>query len=61
MKIPLMALYAILAFNLLMFTLLFQFDLLEFHSPVGKAISWALTAAASYLTWANRDRFIQLK
>lgn len=61
MKIPLMVIYAILTFNVLMFTLLFQFDFLEFHSPMGKSLSWALTAGASYLTWLNRNKFIQLR
>jgi hypothetical protein len=56
-----MALYAILTFNLLMFTLLFQLDFLEFHSDIGKAVAWALTTASAYRTWQKRDAFILLR
>jgi hypothetical protein len=61
MKIPVAALYAILTLNLLMFTLLFQLDFLEFHSDIGKAVAWALTTAAAYRTWQKRDAFILLR
>jgi len=56
-KFPLVTIYAIVAFNFLMFTLLLQFDYLMFQSPVAKVIAWVVTIAAWGVAYLNRNKF----
>ena len=49
--------YAIVAFNITMFTLFLQLDLLVFNSPIAKFICWVLTVAAWRLTYVKRHKY----
>ena len=60
MRIPLVIIYAIIAFNITMFTLLLQADKLIFNALVYKIIAWVATAVAWGLTWRNRHKSIKL-
>ena len=56
-KFPLVTVYAIVAFNITVFTALLQMNYLIFQSPVAKAIAWAFTLAAWGITYMNRHKF----
>lgn len=60
LKLPLLILYAIVAFNLTIFALMLQMDLLIFNSIIAKAIAWLFTAAAWVLAYTNRNKYITL-
>lgn len=57
MRFPLVVIFAIVAFNITIFTLMLQMDILIFHSPIFKAISWLCTIGAWVLTYTNRNKF----
>lgn len=59
-KFPLVVIYAIVAFNFTVFTLLLQFDYLMFQSPVAKAIAWVVTVAAWGVAYMNRHKFYEI-
>jgi hypothetical protein len=56
-KFPLVVIYAIVAFNFTVFTLLLQMNYLLFQSPVEKAIGWTVTLAAWGVAYLNRHKF----
>jgi hypothetical protein len=56
-KFPLVTIYAIVAFNFTVFTLLLQFDYLMFQSPVAKAAAWVVTLTAWGVAYLNRYKF----
>ncbi len=60
MRFPLVILYAIIAFNLSVFSLMLQMDMLIFHSPIAKAVFWALTLGAWVFAYRNRAKSIKL-
>lgn len=60
-KFPLMAIYAIVAFNITSFAIMLQMDLLIFQSTIAKAIAWAFAIAAWGLTYANRNKFYTIR
>ena len=59
-RMPLVIIFAIIAFNVSMFSLMLQMDMLIFHSPVAKAVFWMLTAGAWVVAWVNRAKSIKL-
>ncbi len=61
MRIPLVIIFAIIAFNISMFTLMLQMDMLIFHSPVAKAVFWMLTIGAWTLSWIYRAKIFDLR
>lgn len=56
-KLPLVIVYAIIAFNITAFTLV---DLLLFQSLTIKIIASALTIVSWVLAYLNRDKFVKL-
>ena len=60
-KIPLVVVYAVVAFNVSMFTGLLQMDYLIIQSPIVKIIAWAVTIAAWIITYLNRNKFYAIK
>jgi hypothetical protein len=56
-KLPLVIVYAIIAFNITAFTLV---DLLLFQSLTIKIIASALTIISWILAYKNRDKFVKL-
>jgi len=60
MKLPLVIIFAIVAFNISMFTLLLQMDMLIYHSPIAKAVAWLFTAAAWVLAYIYRAKSFKL-
>ncbi len=61
MRIPLVIIFGIIAFNISMFTVMLQMDMLIFHSPVAKAVFWILTCSAWALAWVYRAKLFDLK
>ena len=60
MRIPLIIIYSIIAFNITVFTIMLQMDWLIFNSPVAKAFFWMLTIGAWVLAYINRAKSIKL-
>jgi len=60
MRLPLIIVFAIVAFNITMFALMLQMDVLFFHSPIAKAIAWIFTIGAWALAYVNRNKSIKL-
>jgi len=60
LKLPLLVIYAIIAFNISAFTVMLQMDLLIYHSEIAKAICLLMTVGAWMLTYIHRDKFIKL-
>lgn len=60
MRLPLVIVFAIVAFNISMFALMLQMDLLIYHSPIAKAIAWLATVAAWVLAYIYRAKSIKL-
>ncbi len=63
MRFPLVIIYAIIAFNFSMFSLMMQVDALDvavFHSPIAKAIAWLLTLGVWVLAYVNRAKSIRI-
>ncbi len=60
MRFPLVIVFAAIAFNISMFTLLLQADVLIFHSPVFKAFCWIATVIAWVLAYKYRHKSIKL-
>ncbi|HEY5994673.1 MAG TPA: hypothetical protein VIU46_08755 [Gallionellaceae bacterium] len=60
MRFPLVVVYAAIAFNISMFTVLLQADVLILHSPILKAFCWAATVIAWVLTYKFRGKYIKL-
>ena len=60
LKLPLLVVYMIIAFNITAFTLLLQLDWLIYHSILAKVIAWALTIGSWALAYIKRDKFISL-
>ena len=56
-KLPLVIVYAIIAFNITAFTLV---DLLLFQSLTIKIIASVLTIVSWILAYKNRDKFVKL-
>jgi hypothetical protein len=56
-KLPLVIVYAIIAFNITAFTLV---DLLLFQSLTIKIIASILTVVSWILAYKNRDKFVKL-
>lgn len=59
-RLPMVIIYMIVAFNLTIFTLLLQLDMLMFNLLTAKVIAWLLTVAAWVLAYKNRDKFVTL-
>ncbi len=57
-KFPLIVIYAIVAFNITAFAVLLQLDVLIYHAPTAKAVTWALAVAAWTLTYLYRNKFL---
>lgn len=60
-KVPLVVIYAVVAFNISMFTGLLQMDYLIIQSPIVKIIAWAVTVTAWIITYLNRNKFYTIK
>lgn len=60
LKLPLLIVYMIIAFNITAFTLLLQLDWLIYHSIPAKVIAWVLTIGSWALAYIKRDQFISL-
>ncbi len=60
MRLPLVIVFAAIAFNISMFTLLLQFDKLVIHSPVFKVVCWIATVIAWWLAYKYRAKSIKL-
>ncbi len=60
MRFPLVIVFAAIAFNISMFSVLLQADVLIIHSPIAKAISWIATVIAWVLTYKYRGKSIKL-
>lgn len=60
-KFPMLVIYAVIAFNVSMFTGLLQFDYLVIQSPLAKTIAWALTVTAWAVTYINRNKFFAIR
>lgn len=59
MRFPMVIVYAVIAFNLTVFSLMLQMDMLVFHSVIAKVIFWALTVGAWVLTYVKRNKFVK--
>jgi hypothetical protein len=59
-KLPQSIVFAILAFNLTLFTIMLQMDLLIFNSPIAKVIAWLATIALWSLTYIRRKKYFKL-
>ncbi len=60
LKLPLLIVYAVIAFNITLFALMLQMDLLIFNSVIAKAVAWVLAAGAWWLAYVNRNKHIKL-
>lgn len=60
MRLPLVIIFAIVAFNFSMFALMLQMDFLVFHSPIAKAVAWLFTVVVWVLAYINRKKSIKL-
>lgn len=60
MRLPLVIVFAAIAFNISMFTVLLQADVLIIHSPIFKAVCWIATAIAWGATYKYRGKSIKL-
>ena len=60
MRFPLVIIFAIIAFNISVFSLMLQMDFLIFHSPIAKAVFWILTVVAWGVAWKFRSKSIKL-
>lgn len=60
MKFPLVIVYMIVAFNITVFTVFLQADVLILHSPILKVICWIASVAAWVLAYVKRYTFIKL-
>ncbi len=60
LKLPLSIIYAMIAFNITVFAVILQLDMLIFNSIIIKIISWALTIAAWATVYINRKKMITL-
>lgn len=60
MRLPLIIVFAIVALNITMFTLMLQMDFLVFHSPIAKAVAWIFTIGAWALAYVNRKKSVKL-
>lgn len=59
-KMPMIIVYAIIAFNITAFTAIVQIDFFSVKPWWMKAILWAFTIGAWWLTYKNRDTFKQI-
>lgn len=60
-KFPLIVIYAVVAFNITAFALLLQLDVLIYHAPAAKAVTWILAVGAWGLTFINRNKFLTFR
>ncbi len=60
-RLPLIVLYAIIAFNITTFATLLQLDILIYHSPIAKGLIWALAGVAWGFAYAHRNKFITFR
>ncbi len=60
MRLPLVIVFAIIAFNISVFTLMLQADMLIFNSIIAKAFFWLLTAGAWAMAYKYRAKSIKL-
>lgn len=60
-KVPLVVIYAVVAFNISAFASLLQMDYLIIQSPTAKVISWALAITAWAVTYVNRNKFYAIR
>jgi hypothetical protein len=60
MRFPLVVVFAAIAFNISMFTVLLQADVLILHSPILKAVCWTATLVAWVLTYKYRGKSVKL-
>ncbi len=60
-KFPLIVIYAIIAFNITVFATLLQLDVLIFHAPVAKAVTWGLGITAWVFAYINRSKFLTFR
>ncbi|OIR08718.1 hypothetical protein GALL_91020 [mine drainage metagenome] len=60
LKLPLVIIYMIIAFNITAFTVVLQLDWLIINSLIAKAIAWVLTIGAWSMAYANRDKCVTL-
>ena len=60
LKLPQSIIYAMIAFNITVFTLLLQLDMLVFNALIEKIIAWMFTIGAWTLTYKKRKKFFIL-
>lgn len=60
LKLPQSIIFAMIAFNFTVFSIVLQLDFLKFNSPVIKVIAWALTIGAWVLTYKRRKKYFTL-
>ncbi len=60
-KFPLMVPYAVVAFNITVFAVMLQMDVLIFHSPVAKAVTWAFAITGWSLVYVYRNKFLTFR
>jgi hypothetical protein len=60
MKFPMVIVYMAIAFNITVFTVMLQMDMLIFHSPIAKVVCWIATVVTWALAYFKRHSFIKL-
>ena len=65
LKLPMIAVYMIISFNITAFALVVQFDQLIFHavivhSAVVRIVLWMLAVASWWLAYVKRDKYVTL-
>ena len=60
LKLPQSIIYAMIGVNITAFTLLLQFDMLVFNSPIAKLVAWILTVGIWTLAYKKRKKFFIL-
>jgi hypothetical protein len=61
LKIPAVIVFAIIALNITMFTIMLQLDLLVVHSLFAKIACWALTIFWWFATYINRKKYYTIR
>ena len=60
LRLPLLVIYSMIAFNITAFTVCLQLDMLIFNSLTAKVIAWLFTIGAWSLAYIKRNKFVSL-